>query len=62
MKVYVVVGIYHGCIDHVQAWAEREEAERDHKELRTRYGIEAGHEEESENATGLFEFELSPGR
>lgn len=59
MKVYVVVGIYRGCIDHVQAWAAREEANKDHEELKVRYGIQAGHEEESENATGVYEFELS---
>ena len=59
MRVYVVVGTYRGCIDHVQTWADREEANKDHEELKIRYGIKAGHEEESENATGVYEFELS---
>ena len=60
MKVYVVVGVYGGCIDHVQAWAEGENAERDRTELEARYGIGTDYQGESEHVVRTYELELLP--
>lgn len=51
MKVYVVIGVYAGCIDE-------SDADKELKKLRRSYGIRKGQEAESEHAAELHELEV----
>ena len=58
MVVYVVVGVYTGCVDHVSAWAGLPGAQNEYRKLRRDYGIENGCEAESNHAVVLHELEV----
>lgn len=58
MTVYVVVGVYAGCIDHVKAWSDRAKAEKDLAGIRQDYGIRKGQEAESEHAAEMHELTI----
>jgi len=58
MKVFVIIGVWGGCIEEVTATTDEEEANRKERQLRRSYGIRKGHESESEHAVALHEFDL----
>jgi len=58
MVVYVVVGVYAGCVEHVSAWSELQGAQNEYRKLRHDYGIENCSNGESAHAVVLNELEL----
>jgi hypothetical protein len=59
MKVWVVVGVYSGCIDEVKGFSDESDADKELKRLRRSYGIQKGQEAESEHAAELHELDVS---
>lgn len=60
MKVYVVVSVYAGCIDEVQAFADEAAADAFLAKQKQELDIEPGNEAESENDAKVFELEVEP--
>ncbi len=54
MNIHVLVTVYQGCAEGVQAFADREAAEQAHAKAKSEMGIADGMEGESENAAELF--------
>ena len=59
MKVYVVVGVYSGCVDEVKGFTDESDADKELKRLRQSYGIRKGQEAESEHAAEVHELDVS---
>lgn len=53
--VWVLVGVWAGCIDCVRGFTNKLFAEREEEKLREDYGIRKGHEGESDHAVELHE-------
>jgi len=60
VKVYVVVSVYAGCIDEVEAFADEAAADAFLAKQQKKLGIEPGNEAESENDAKVFELEVEP--
>lgn len=60
MKVYVVVSVYAGCIDEVEAFADEAAADAFLAKQKQELDIEPGMEAESENDAKVFELEVEP--
>lgn len=55
MKVHVVVSVYKGCIQDVDVFKEKKQADGIAEVARKDLGIIAGHEAESENDVQVYE-------
>ena len=58
MKIYVVIGVWSGCIDYVEGYSDKSQAEAEVKQLKENWGIVEGHEEESLHCVYLHELEV----
>jgi hypothetical protein len=58
MTVYVVVGVWSGCINEVTAWSDKDKAKQEAERMRNDYGIIAGQEAESDHAVDWYELEV----
>ena len=58
MKIYVVIGVFQGVISDVSAFLEPGAAYTEQQRLIEKYGIEPGHEEESEHNVQLHEVDV----
>jgi hypothetical protein len=58
VKVFVVVGVYHGIVDAVSVKTSITEAEEKKREFDKTYGIEEELESESDNDVKVFDCEL----
>jgi hypothetical protein len=54
VTVHVVVAVYAGVIEHVSAWVNEADAEKEYHRLRRDYGIKKGLEAESNHVVELF--------
>ena len=58
MTVYVIIGVWSGCIEHVTAWSDKDKAKQEAERMRKDYGIIAGQEAESDHAVDWYELEV----
>ena len=58
MTVYVVIGVWSGCIEHVTAWSDKDKANQEAERMKKDWGIIPGHETESAHVVELYELEV----
>jgi hypothetical protein len=58
MTVYVVIGVWSGCIEHVTAWIDKGMAETRVKRLKEKWRIAEGHEAESPHVVDMHELHV----
>jgi len=58
MTVYVIIGIWSGCIEHVTAWSDKGEADKETERMKKDWGIIPGHEAESQHVVDLYELQV----
>lgn len=58
MTVYVVVGVWSGCIEEVTAWLHKDEANIKAEQLRSLWGIIPGLEAESPHVVDVYDLEV----
>jgi hypothetical protein len=58
MTVYVVIGVWSGCIEHVTAWSDKDQADNEAKRLKDVWGISTGQEAESPHVVDVYEVEV----
>ena len=56
--IHVVIGVWGGCIEHVSAWKDERDAEKEYQRLRRDYGIVEGQEAESPHAVDVWHVQL----
>jgi hypothetical protein len=57
--VYVLIGIWGGCVEEVQTWLDQVKAEQSVQAMKKEWGIIEGHEEESPHQVTLTPTELT---
>jgi|GEM_PF-4691391 hypothetical protein len=57
--VYVLIGVWSGCIEEVQAWLDKAKAEQSAQTMKKEWGIIEGHEEESPHQVVLMPTEIT---
>ena len=57
-NIHVVIGVWGGCIEHVSAWVDEADADKEYHRLRKDYGIVEGHEAESKHAVDVWHVRL----
>jgi len=55
MKVWVVIGVYSGIIDCVQAWSTKFQATEHQAHLKKSYNIKPGFESQSLHSVKMYE-------
>jgi hypothetical protein len=58
MKVYVIIGVWSGCIEHVTAWSDKDKANQEAERMKKDWGIIPGHEAESQHVVDLYELQV----
>ena len=58
MRVYVVIGVWSGCIQHVTAWSDKDKASQEAERMKKDWGIIPGDEAESEHVVDLYELDV----
>ena len=58
MTVYVIIGVWSGCIEHVTAWSDKDKANQEAEQMKKDWGIIPGHEAESQHVVEVYELEV----
>jgi hypothetical protein len=58
MKVYVIIGVWSGCIEQVTAWTDKGKAEEEAQRMKKDWVIIPGHEAESQHVVDVYELDV----